>query len=286
MPELPEITAHAERLADAFVGAELTAFRALHLTALKTYDPRPEAAVGRALSGTGHRGKYLLLSFDGSAGDSDDRLTFVVHLMQGGRLRPDATKARKPRGGMARWEFADGGALLLTEAGTEHKAGVWLVPGDPLVSEPVDHLGPDADTVTVDELAEILRSENGRVHGALRDQRRIAGIGRLLANEILHTAKLSPFAMTAKLDDDDVVRLHAALRSVIEASTEHERTLDDIGKSADRPNRVHHRVGLSCPVCGDEVRSVEYRRYTVAYCPTCQTDGRILADNTTSKFLK
>jgi formamidopyrimidine-DNA glycosylase len=282
VPELPEITAHAERIRANYDGAELSGFRPIHLTALKTYDPRPDAAVGRRLTGTGHRGKYLFLHFDEGA----DRLTFVVHLMQGGRLRPDAKKSKKPRGGMARWEFADGGALLLTEAGTEHKAGVWLVAGDPLDQEPVDHLGPDADTVSRDDLASLLSTENSRVHGFLRDQRRLAGIGRLLANEILHAAKLSPFAMTKKLDGGEIDRLHSAMQQTITNSIEHERTLDDIGKSADRPNEVHHRVGLPCPVCADEIRSVEYRRYTVAYCPTCQTGGRMLADNTTSKFLR
>ncbi|MEM7142164.1 MAG: DNA-formamidopyrimidine glycosylase family protein [Actinomycetota bacterium] len=278
MPELPEITAHAERLADNWMGAELTAFRPLHLTALKTYAPQPKEAYGRALTGTGHRGKYLYLHFD--------ELTFVVHLMQGGRIRPDPKQAKKPRGGMARWVFADGGALMLTEAGTEHKAGVWLVEGDPDGQEPVDHLGPDADTMTCDDLRAALRKENTRVHGFLRDQRRIAGIGRLLSNEILWTARMSPFAMTTKLDDDEVDRLHAAITSVIEHHIAFERTLDDIGKSADRPSAVHHRIGFPCQDCDDDVRSVEYRRYTVAYCPTCQTGGKELADNTTSKFLK
>ena len=282
MPELPEIKAHAERLADQWVGAELTGFRALHLTALKTYTPSPKEAYGRRLTGTGHRGKYLYLHFD----DDEEPLTFVMHLMQGGRLRSDPKKAEKPRGGMARWVFADGGALLLTEAGTAHKAGVWLVAGDPVGQEPVDHPGPDAHTLTRAGLATALVSENTRVHGFLRDQRRIAGIGRLLSNEILFTAKLSPFAMTKKLGDDDIDRLHAAVASVVQRHVDFERTLDDIGKSADRPSDVHHRIGFPCRVCDDEVRSVEYRRYTVAYCPTCQTNGKLLADNTTSKFLK
>lgn len=278
MPELPEIKAHAERLAADWTGAELTAFRPLHLTALKTYAPRPDEAYGTALSATGNRGKYLFLGF----GD----LTFVVHLMQGGRLRPDAKKAKKPRGGMARWEFADGGALLLTEAGTEHKAGVWLVTGDPEGQEPVDHLGPDADTITREQLEAALTSENTRVHGFLRDQRRIAGIGRLLSNEILFHAKLSPFAMTTKLSAEEVDRLQTSMVEVIERHLEFERSLDDIGRSADRPSAVHHRIGFPCQDCDDQVRSVEYRRYTVAYCPTCQTGGKELADNTTSKFLK
>ncbi len=278
MPELPEIRAHAERLAGDWTGRELVAFRPLHLSALKTYDPPTSAAHGRPLTGTGHRGKYLFLHFDD--------LTFVVHLMQGGRLRPDPTKAKRPRGGMARWEFADGGALLLTEAGTEHKAGVWLVAGDPLGREPIDHLGPDAHTLTREQLVLALGEENTRLHGFLRDQRRVAGLGRLLANEILHEAGLSPFAMTSSVGPEEIDRLLDAIHHQIDHHLTHERALDDIGRSADRPNAVHHRVGSGCPVCGDEVRSVEYRRYTVAYCPTCQTGGKVLADNTTSRFLR
>ncbi len=286
MPELPEIKAHGERLTQNWLGAELTAFRPLHLTALKTYAPQPKEAYGRALTGAGHRGKYLLLYFSDPAGDSDADLTFVVHLMQGGRLRPDPKKAKKPRGGMARWEFTDGGSLLLTEAGTEHKAGVWLVGGDPLVQAPVDHLGPDAHTLTGEQLRTALAAANTRLHGCLRDQRRIAGLGRLLSNEILHDAKLSPFVMTSKLDEAEFDRLLGSIHDMVEHHLEFERSLDDIGRSADRPSKVHHRIGFGCPVCDDEVRSVEYRRYTVAYCPTCQTGGKVLADNTTSKFVK
>ncbi len=274
---MPEIKAHSERIAEKFGGLVLTGFRPLHLSALKTFALSPSEAVGSALSGAGHRGKYLFLFF-GS-------FTFVVHLMQGGRLRPDPNKARKPRGAMARWEFSRGDALLLTEAGSEHRAGVWLLRGAP-TGEPIDHLGPDADTITHDELVVALAGENTRLHGFLRDQRRIAGIGRLLANEILHTAKLSPFTLTAKLADSEIKRLHTAITTVIANHVAHERTLDDIGRSKDRPNRVHHRVGLDCVVCGDGIRSVQYRRYTVAYCPGCQTGARVLADNTTSRFLK
>ena len=278
MPELPEIVAHAERLARNYQGAELSAFVPLHLSALKTYAPSPREVYGLSLTASGSRGKYLFLHF----GD----FTFVLHLMQGGRLRPDSKQSRKPRSGMARWVFADGKALLLTEAGTEHKAGVWLVSGDPTTQEPVDHLGPGAQNISRPDFVAALGSDNTRVHGFLRDQRRIAGVGRLLSNEILHAAKLSPFAMTTKLSDDEIDRLHAVTLAVIDRHLEFERTLDDIGRSADRPNEVHHRVGSPCTSCEAVVRSVEYRRYTVAYCPTCQTGGRILADNTTSKFLK
>jgi len=279
VPELPEITAHAERLDEAFRGAVLARFEPLHLSALKTFDPNPKDAVGQGLTGVGHRGKYLLLAFG-------EELTFVVHLMQGGRLRPDPKQSRKPRGGMARWVFDDGGALLLSEAGTERRAGVWLVRGDATEVAPLTDLGPDASLVTPEEFADALLAERTRLHGFLRRQGPIAGIGRLLANEILHTAKLSPFALTTSLTPDQVAHLHAVIVSVVDAATAHERTLSEIGKSAERPNRVHHRVGDDCEVCGDVVRSVEYKRYTVAYCATCQTDGKVLADNTTSKFLK
>src|SRR5690606_9153165 len=151
---------------------------------------------------------------------------------------------------------------------------------------PLDVLGPDADTVGVDGLQALLEAHPMRLHGFLRDQRVIAGLGRRLANEICHRAQLSPFATTAKLDRDDVKRLHEAIAVCINEGLAYERGLDEMSSSADRPGHVHHRVGEACPVCGDAIRSVEYTRYTVAYCPTCQTGGKVLADNTTSKFLK
>ena len=287
MPELPEVAAHAERLSAAFGGARLARFEPLHPAVLKTFDPRPTAAAGTTLCGVGHRGKYLLLHLaEGDGARRDPTLTFVVHLMQAGRLRVDTKQARKPRGGMARWTFADGSALLLTEAGTERRAGVWLLSGDPAEVEPLARLGPDADTISRDELARRLAEASERVHGFLRDQSHLAGIGRLLANEVLHSARISPFANTSRLDAAAVDRLHAAIAASIARGLAAEAELEDMGRSEDRPNDVHHRVGQPCPACGDTVRSVEYRRYRVAYCPGCQTGGKVLADNTTSRFLK
>ena len=213
-------------------------------------------------------------------------VTFVVHLMQGGRLKVDEKQAAKPRGGQARWTFADGRALLLTEAGTERKAGVWVVAGDPEGQDPLDDLGPEAADLDRETLGRLLAEHNMRLHGWLRDQRIVAGLGRRLANEICHRAKLSPFASTGKLDDEAVDRLHAAIRECIAESLAYERTRSDMSSSKERPGAVHHRDGEPCPVCGDTVRAVEYSRYTVNYCPTCQTGGKVLADNTTSKFLK
>lgn len=278
MPEMPELQAHAERLTDDFAGTALQRFTPLAFTALKTVTPGPEVAHGQPLEGVGRRGKHLLLRFAPA--------TFVVHLMQGGRLRVDERQAAKPRNGQARWRFADGRALLLTEAGTERRAGVWVVDGDPLGQPPLDQLGPDAETVDRALLGKLLHEHPARLHGWLRDQRILAGLGRRLANEICHRAQLSPFASTAKLDDPSVDRLHEAIAASIAESLEYERTRDDMSSSAERPGAVHHRTDEPCPVCGDMVRAVEYRSYTVNYCPTCQTGGKVLADNTTSRFLK
>ncbi len=226
--------------------------------------------------------------------------TFVVHLMQGGRLRPDDKQTAKPRGGLARWVFAPATgaegdprgkppALLLTEAGTEKRAGVWVRQGTPAElegQEPLEGLGPDADTLDAAGLAAICAAHSMRLHGLLRDQRALAGVGRRLANEICHRAKLSPFANAAKLSAADVEALAGAIHSCIDESLAYERGRQDMSASKDRPGEVHHRAGETCPVCGDVVREVEYSRYTVNYCATCQTGGKVLADNTTSKFLK
>ena len=176
---------------------------------------------------------------------------------------------------------------LLTEQGTERRAGVWCVPSDDVLgSPPLDQLGPEADRIEPDELAERFRAKSMRLHGFLRDQRCLAGIGRRLANEVCHRARLSPFAMTGKLGLDDATTVVTAIREAVAEGLEYERSRDDMSSSKERPGRVHHRAGEPCPVCGDTVRAVEYSGYTVNYCPTCQTGGKVLADNTTSKFLK
>ncbi len=280
MPEMPEIQAHAERLTADFAGVPLKRFVPLTFTALKTAVPSPDTAYGLPLEEVGRRGKYLLLRFA--------PVTFVVHLMQGGRLVVDAKQAAKPRGGQARFVF-DGTApaLLLTEQGTERRAGIWCVErSTELTAAPLDKLGPEAATIEPDELAALFASRNMRVHGFLRDQRCIAGIGRRLANEVLHRAKVSPFAMTGKLGPDGAAAIVAAIRDAVADGLDYERTRDDMSSSKDRPGRVHGRTDEPCPVCGDTIRAVAYSGYTVNYCPTCQTGGKVLADNTTSKFLK
>jgi len=278
VPELPEVQAHAERLDRSFRGKTLTAFVPFNFTVLKTAVPAPDVAIGEPLLGVGRRGKYLLLRFA--------PVTFAVHLMQGGRLLVDHDRRPKPRNGQARFEFGDGDALLLTEAGRERRAGVWCMASDRPDGPPLDRLGPDALDVTAASLADDFAANNMRLHGYLRDQHRIAGVGRMLANEICHRARLSPFVMTRTLGADGADLVARTIRTVIDEALDVERQRDDMSSSADRPGDVHHRVGQPCNVCGDIVRSVSYSSYTVAYCPTCQTGGKVLADNTTSRFLK
>lgn len=280
MPELPEVQAHAERLTAAYAGAVLERFVPLRFTALKTATPPPDGALGHPLVGVGRRGKYLLADLG--------ELTFVVHLMQGGRLKEDPKPTAKPgKAGQARWLWADGRAWLLTEQGTERRAGVWcVVTAGALDALPLSKLGPEADRVTPDELAARFAARPMRLHTFLRDQGCVAGLGRRLANEVCHRAKLSPFAATAKLGAAGAAAVVDAIAACVAEGLAYERTRPDMSSSADRPGAVHHRTGEACPVCGDAVREVAYSSYTVNYCPTCQTGGRVLADNTTSKFLR
>ena len=290
---MPEVQAHCERMTEALAGATLTKFQLINFAGLKTFDPPADAAVGAALVAVERHAKYLMLRFDND-------VSHVVHLMQGGRLRPDPKQSKKPRNGIARWVFdlgdEDSGgeptAWLLTEAGTERKAGVWAVRGGPVGLEPLTELGPDPTAISAEEFAAVIGAHSRRLHGVLRTQGIVAGLGRMLANEILFEAGLSPFANASKIDDEQMAALYNATQQVVADATDFERTLDDIGKSADRRSKMHNHAGEACPgrgdggPCGDTVHTVEYRKYTVYYCPTEQTGGKVLADNTTSKFLK
>ena len=200
--------------------------------------------------------------------------------MQGGRLLVDVKQSAKPRGGQARFTFEPDGAvaapaLLLTEQGTERRAGVWCVPtAAVLTSSPLDKLGPEAATIEPDELAARFAAlPSTRIHGFLRDQRAVAGIGRRLANEVCHRAKLSPFAMTRKLGLRGATAIVAAIREVIAEDLADERGRDEMSSSKDRSAGVHGRAGEPCPVCGDTIRAVEYSSYTVSVLPDVP-DGR------------
>ncbi|WP_419921794.1 DNA-formamidopyrimidine glycosylase family protein [Candidatus Poriferisodalis sp.] len=323
MPEIPEIRAHAERLETLAAGEVLKRVEPLSFTAFKTASPQPSDAVGWPLCSVGQRAKFLLLRFarptqdpagggagrrgsigaDGGDGggnhadggdhaDGDNRgdgLTFVVHLMQGGRLRvleAGAKRPRRPRDGLVRFEFDSGLGLMLTEPGTQKRAGVWVLDGDVADAEPITGLGPEATELDADGMAELMSMHSGRLHNFLRDQRVISGLGRRLANEICHRAKLSPFASVGRLDADAVGRVVAAIEAVVDESLAFERGRPEMSRAAERPSAVHGRTGEPCVACDEVVRAVDYRDYSVNYCASCQTGGRVLADNTTSKFLR
>ena len=244
MPELPEIQAHAERLEHDLRGRVLARFTPLTFTALKTAVPPPDDAYGRPLRCVGRRGKYLLLDF----GDT----TFVIHLMQGGRLAHDEKRAAKPRGGQARFTFEpverdDGSieerALLLTEQGTERRAGVWCVTSSELAdTDPLSALGPEATEITAEELTARFAEHPMRIHGFLRDQRAISGIGRRLANEICHRARVSPFATTTRLGAEGAALVVPAIRACIAESLAEERARPAMSSSKDRTSNVHQRT--------------------------------------------
>ena len=183
MPEIPEIRAHAERLDTIAAGETMVRVEPLSFTAFKTADPAPSAAIGWRLCSVRQRAKFLLLRF-APAASTDSRargLTFVVHLMQGGRLRvlePGAKRPRRPRDGLARFEFESGLGLMLTEPGTQKRAGVWVLPGNPAASEPLVGLGPEATEMDTAQMAELMHTHPARLHNFLRQQRVISGLGR------------------------------------------------------------------------------------------------------------
>src|SRR4051794_36520679 len=201
--------------------------------------------------------------------------------MSAGRLKyvPQGGKGAKTP--VFRLRFVDGGELQLTEAGSKKRAGVWLLRPEAARAE-LAHLGPEANELEVDDVARILASDSRRLHSLLRDQRLVAGIGRAWANEILHTARLSPFALSRDLDDEEVERLAAAIDEELARGLE----LRERGLGNAKVYRVHDRLGQPCHVCGAPIARVDYDEHTIFYCPACQTDGRILKDRRLSRLLR
>lgn len=246
-----------------------------HVATLKTFDPPLSALEGEGFLGVRRRAKRLLFPTD------DEELVLMVHLMSAGRIRYLRPGEKGPKTAAFRLRFADGGALVLTEGGPKKRAGVWLLRPDALEAE-LAHLGPEADEVTAPQLREILRSDARRLHAALRDQRLLAGIGRAWANEILHTAKLSPYALTTQLDDAEVTRLADAIHAELARGLD----LRERGAGNEQTYRVHNRLGEPCHVCGTPLARVDFEQHTIYYCPTCQTDGRVLKDRRLSRLLR
>ena len=283
---MPEMQALSERLDALLAGATLERADLLGFSSLKTYAPAPDALYGHTLRSVGRRAKYLVWEFD-------DGNRMVLHLSQAGRLDiEDPPKKTKPRGSVARFTFTTAGAppstiaVLVREFGTQRKASWWmLAPGD---EGPLAGLGPEPGS---DEFAEFIRTSDSRRHLTtdLRDQHVVAGIGRGWGDDILHRAKLSPFASLRSLSAAQREALLTAATDVLAEALELERGRAG-GLSESKLGgrfKVHGRFGEACPTpCGDTLERVSFESYEMAYCPTCQTGGKVLADRRMSKLLK
>jgi formamidopyrimidine-DNA glycosylase len=246
-----------------------------HIATLKTYDPPLSVLEGRRLAGAERRAKRLLFPTE------DGDLVLLIHLMTAGRLKHLQAGESGPKTPAFQLVFAGGSRLVLTEAGAKKRAGVWLLTPSAAEAE-LAHLGPEALGLGAERLGEILHGESRRLHALLRDQRLIAGIGRAWANEILHEARLSPFALSRELTEEQVERLATAIDSELGRGLE----LRERGAGDKKAYRVHNKLGEPCDVCGTPIARVDYDEHTIYYCPQCQTSGRVLKDRRLSRLLR
>jgi formamidopyrimidine-DNA glycosylase len=275
MPELPEVEAWRRQLDPDVKRYPIEKAGPAHIATLKTFDPPLSALEGEGLQGVRRRAKRFLLPTD------DEELVLMVHLMSAGRLRYLRAGEKGPKTPMFRLRFTDGGELVLTEGGPKKRAGVWLLRADALEAE-LAHLGPEADELDAEALAGVLASDSRRLHSMLRDQRLIAGIGRAWANEILHTARLSPYALSTQLSDEEVARLAGAIHDELARGLE----LRLEGANDAKTYRVHKKLGEPCWRCNTPLAQVDFEEHTIYYCPDCQTEGRVLKDRRMSKLLR
>jgi formamidopyrimidine-DNA glycosylase len=275
MPELPEMEAWRRELNDPVSAFPIEKAGPAHIATLKTIDPPLATLEGRRLAGAQRRAKRLLLP------TQDGELVVLVHLMTAGRLRYLPAGEKGPKTPAFRLGFQGGAQLVLTEAGKKKRAGVWLLTPEAAEAE-LAHLGPEALGLGPERLGEILSTESRRLHSLLRDQRVIAGIGRAWANEILHAAKLSPYALSKDVASDEVERLAAAIDSELERGL----ALRERGANDKRTYRVHNALGEPCHVCGTPIARVDFEEHTIYYCPDCQTGGRVLKDRRLSRLLR
>ena len=275
MPEFPEIEALRRQLDDPVRAFPVAKAGPAHIATLKTYDPPLSALEGRRFAGAERRAKNILLPTD------DGELVLHVHLMSAGRLRYLRHGDKQPKTPAFRLSFEDGSSLVLTEAGAKKRAKVGLYTPR-AIDEELAHLGPEAYGLSTKQLAEILVSDSRRLHAFLRDQRLIAGIGRAWANEILNRARLSPYALTTELSEEEVQRLSDAIQEELTRGLE----LRERGASDKKIYRVHNRLDEPCPQCGTPLARVDFEEHTIYYCPSCQTEGRILKDRRLSRLLR
>lgn len=287
MPEMPEVQGLVEYLGARTVGHAIARTNVGEIAALKTYDPPNSALHGRTITAASRYGKFVVLS-------CGDDLHLAFHLAKAGWLRwcelLPTTLIKPGKSPIAlRVALDDDSGFDLTEAGTKKSLAVYIV-RDPQDVPGIARLGPEPldDAFTRDVFAGLLEGRRMQIKGLLRDQNVIAGIGNAYSDEILHAAKMSPYAISGKLDDDEIDRLYEAMQTTLKdavaaASGKPPADLKDAKRAG---FRVHARRDAACPVCGDSIRSVFFADRSLEYCPTCQTGGKPLADRRLSRLLK
>ncbi len=286
MPELPEVHALVDGLADRLSGLAIAKLELASFSALKTVEPAIGDLEGRLVVGVERRGKFVCFDADG--------LWLVVHLALGGWIRfydsvPTATARPSKSKITLRARMEDASGFDITEMGTEKRLALWVT-REPSEIEPVRALGIDplGAEFTVEALASLLTATSSTLKTALTTQSLIAGVGNAYSDEALHRAKLSPFKKSSTLDADAVATLHDAVVGVLSEALERASGLgiDELKGDKKRSMQVHGRTGEDCPVCGDTIRQVSYASKSLQYCPTCQTGGKVLADRRLSRLLK
>jgi formamidopyrimidine-DNA glycosylase len=281
MPELPEVEITARLIGGATDGARVESALAPGINALRSFDPPLSAIDGRRLTGITRRGKLFVVGVE-------DDLALLIHLMSAGRLQLfDGRASLRDRTSRLLLRLDDGRELRLREFGTKQAAWVKLLPRDAVeAEETIATLGPEAypDPPALGPLLDAPRP----LHGLLRDQRVIAGIGRSWVDEILHAAKLSPFKRGSELSDEEAEQLREAIVGELGRALAHyeEHLTLPIPDKLPMPLKVHRRNGEPCPRCGDQLEAVFYEDYVMCYCPTCQTEGKLLKDRRLSRLLK
>jgi formamidopyrimidine-DNA glycosylase len=302
MPELPEVEITARRLHQALRGATIAGATAPGVNTLKTFEPPLDSLAGDRVSAVNRRGKHLIV-------ETDAGLALLMHLMSAGRLqlfgappakpstpaaRQSATPSARGRRGPGRDRtlrlsvaLADGRELRLREFGSKQAAWVKLMHADEVdADDAISGLGPEAwpDPPPLSELLD----EPRPLHASLRDQHVLTGIGRSWVDEILWEARLSPYKRGADLEADEAERLRAAIIGTLGAAIKHyEQVIElPIPDKLPMPLRVHRRQGEPCPRCGTTLASVHFEDYVIAYCPACQTGGRVLKDRRLSRILR